>query len=349
MSTTCAPVFITTLNREKHLKRLISSLKNNPLAGRTDVYVGLDYPPSEKYREGYEEVLAYLEEGDFSDFRSFNVIKREENFGPVRNSDDLKRLAGERYDRWIMTEDDNEFSPCFLKYINDGLEMCEKDPSLYAVCGYSYPVKWGEDPGNTVTLDGMFASYGYGILKKNYDSFMSEMTLDAWKKAMKDRRLLEKMESINRLNFNDFVSGVMNYSPYLLAADGFHFRQSDMSQGMYLMLSGKHILMPKVSMVRNWGFDGSGVNCGGSSERNEFSEMEIGTSPDFDIRLMETEDSHREDQRAVDRYFRVKDETLKNAWRMRTLYRILGSRERYHGLGRFLRRFRGGNNTEHDQ
>ena len=213
MSRTYAPVFITTLNRKKHLNRLIDSLLKNPLSDRTDVFISLDYPPSDKYREGYGQVLGYLESGDFSGFRSFNVIRREENMGPVKNSDDLKRLAGEKYDRWIMTEDDNEFSPGFLKYINDGLEMCEEDPSLYAVCGYSYPVRWGEDNGNTVTMDGMFASYGYGILKRNHDAFREEMTIDAWKRAMKDSRLLKRMKHTNRLNYNDFVSGVINYIP----------------------------------------------------------------------------------------------------------------------------------------
>ncbi|MCR5304306.1 MAG: hypothetical protein K6E33_07060 [Lachnospiraceae bacterium] len=340
MSKVYAPVLIVTLNREKHLKRLMGSLLENTYSEMTDVYVGLDYPPSPKYEEGYRAVCEYLDTGDFKGFHSFNVIKRDYNLGPVRNSEDLKSFIGKDHDRWIITEDDNEFSPDFLKFMQEGLDMCKEDPSLYAVAGYSYPVEWADDPGNTVSLDGMFSAYGYGILKKNYDEFKRVMTLDTWKKAMKDRELLKRMQGINRLNFNDFVSGVMNYSPVVLDSDGYHFRSSDMSQGMYLMLTGRRVIMPKLSMVRNWGFDGTGVNCGGDSEANRYSALPIDTGRDFEIRLCETKDSHRKNQEAVDRYFKINDSTLSHTWKMYRAYRILGSRERYHSLGKLIRRFR---------
>ena len=44
-----APVIIVTLNRYEHFKRCLDSLEKCTGANKTDVYVGLDYPPSEKY------------------------------------------------------------------------------------------------------------------------------------------------------------------------------------------------------------------------------------------------------------------------------------------------------------
>ena len=80
----CAPILIPTLNRYTHFIRLVESLKRNTWAKYTDVFVGLDYPPSEKYVEGYKCICEYLK-GDFSQFKSFNIIRRNENYGSLRN------------------------------------------------------------------------------------------------------------------------------------------------------------------------------------------------------------------------------------------------------------------------
>ena len=47
-----APVLITTLCRSEHFVRLIKSLKANDWAQYTDVYIAVDFPPSEKYHNG---------------------------------------------------------------------------------------------------------------------------------------------------------------------------------------------------------------------------------------------------------------------------------------------------------
>ena len=44
-----APVLIPTLNRYEHLKQCLESLSKCSLAEHTEVYIALDFPPSEKY------------------------------------------------------------------------------------------------------------------------------------------------------------------------------------------------------------------------------------------------------------------------------------------------------------
>ena len=55
-----APVAVWTLNRYEHLRCCIDSLKKNKYAIDTEVYISLDFPPSEGYQEGYDKVRAYL-------------------------------------------------------------------------------------------------------------------------------------------------------------------------------------------------------------------------------------------------------------------------------------------------
>ena len=76
-----APVFIPTLNRHQHLRQCLESLARCTGAGQTEVYVALDYPPSEKYVEGWKVNKEFLENcGDFG-FKKLHLIERSENYG----------------------------------------------------------------------------------------------------------------------------------------------------------------------------------------------------------------------------------------------------------------------------
>ena len=118
-----APVVIPVLNRKKHLERCLLSLAQNTVAKFTDLIISVDYPPSEKYVTGYKEVKKYLTENNFIEksFKSVNIIFQKTNLGTVGNIGFLKEYARKFSETIIFTEDDNEFSPNFLQYINLGL------------------------------------------------------------------------------------------------------------------------------------------------------------------------------------------------------------------------------------
>lgn len=46
------PILIPTLDRYEHFKKCIESLAKNTHANKTELVIGLDYPPSEKYMDG---------------------------------------------------------------------------------------------------------------------------------------------------------------------------------------------------------------------------------------------------------------------------------------------------------
>lgn len=54
------PICIPTLCRYEKFKECIESLAHNTIASKTDLIIGLDFPPSEKYREGYEKIKEYI-------------------------------------------------------------------------------------------------------------------------------------------------------------------------------------------------------------------------------------------------------------------------------------------------
>ena len=141
-----APVIIPTLNRYEHFKRCLESLEECTGAKMTNVYVALDFPPSEKYIEGWKKIDAYLVEKEQSNgFNKLFIIRREQNCGIGHDKSNFSLLRSyvmSLYDRYIVTEDDNVFSPNFLDYINKGLELYKDDMRVLQVCAYNYQIEF---------------------------------------------------------------------------------------------------------------------------------------------------------------------------------------------------------------
>ena len=158
-----APVIIPTLNRYEHFRKCLESLEACTGAENTDVYVALDFPPSEKYVDGWKKNDAYLKEKALNNrFHSLIVYRREINYffsGKGNGQTAIDDLPSE-VDRYIFSEDDNVFSPNFLEYINKGLEIYKNDPSVLAICGYSHPYKFKFADNNFFFHQTDFSAWG---------------------------------------------------------------------------------------------------------------------------------------------------------------------------------------------
>ena len=254
-----APIAIPTLCRYQHFSRLIESLKRNPWAQFTDVFIGLDYPLSEKYRDGWKEISHYLEEGDFSVFASFRVFKRECNYGFEKNSAALKTEVFKLHDRIIELTDDLEVAPCFIEYMDKSLDWFENDENVVCVTGYSYPVNWVVSQGATCMKQDFNASeWGRGLWKEKYEAcaqyLNSGQMLDALPKVIKTGTYRKMIDPCKK--------------EYIIAATNPCFYQSrflkttcDIGMRAYLAVASKYCISPIVSKVRNHGFDGTGLYC----------------------------------------------------------------------------------------
>lgn len=261
-----APVLIPTMSRDKHFIRCVESLRKNTWAKYTDVYIGLDYPPNKKYWNGYNSICRYLD-GEFNEFASFNVLKREKNYGAYKNMKELREMVLLRYDRFIRTDDDTEFSPNFLEYMNKGLQYSENHNEVIAVAGYSYPLKWKlKDNCNAFYVDFISPMWGIGFLKERYNmanqaicNGFNEMIFKTgeWRKfKYTDARL------------NDLVNGALSDDKNDLTR-----RVTDIGLAVALPAKKWVVLTPVLSKVRNWGFDGTGEYCQniGKNENKQFA------------------------------------------------------------------------------
>lgn len=264
-----APVLIPTLNRYKHFRRCVESLAGCTHADKTELIVGLDYPPSEKYEEGWRKICEYLP--TIAGFKKVTILKRDHNLGAVENMNSLLEYVETCSDRFIFTEDDNEVSPNFLDYINKGLEKYKYNTEVYAICGYNYPIDIS-DYKQPYYFSHEFAAWGYGSwIEKNKNV----------SKILKAPNYLIDLYKKYPLNCF-FRNNLKLMSLATILGDGY---LGDVYKTSYLHSRNIYTVFPKVSKVRNWGHDGSGINCGIMEKELEelYTKQEIDNDTKFDF------------------------------------------------------------------
>lgn len=254
-----APIIIPTLNRASHLERCLESLKNNIGAEHTDIYISVDYPPAQKYMEGYQEVKKLLETKDLSCFKNAYIFFHEENLGPVGNSNFLKqKVENDGYDRYIYTEDDNEFSPNFLQYMNGGLEKFKDNENVIAVCG-AKDTNW-ETKGKNFLFCKLLAAYGVGEwINKCRNVQIKGREVIVPNRVYGPKTMFRLLKN-NACLFNLYVMRILCEDKGFYWPKENELRWCDSTYSIYMHLSDAVCIAPYIAKSRTWGNDGSGVN-----------------------------------------------------------------------------------------
>ncbi len=272
-----APVLIPTLNRYEHLKKCLESLSHCTWADQTEIYVALDYPPSEKYVDGWKKNKEFLENCGDMGFKKIHLIEREDNYGTWNPGDRgnmacLFRDIMKHYDRFIATEDDNVFSPAFLEYMNKGLEKFEDDDKVLNICAFRwyFPLK---DGGNTFFRSGVSCTpWGMGYWTKKQKT-IPKLDYKWFRKHLSIGNLLK----IYRNNGPAFV----NLFVELSNSHQSHATVIDQHMAVYMTLANKHQIIPIESLVKNIGLDGSGMSMSANNEELQDLYDSIPTSQDI--------------------------------------------------------------------
>lgn len=253
-----APVIIPTLCRVEKLKKCIQSLQRNSYAKYTELYISLDYPPKEKYREGYLEVKKYLDQG-IDGFADVIILEQESNKGWYWNFQLLRQKVFEKYNCYIGSEDDNEFSPNFLEYMDRCLTEYEHDETILAVSGYSYPVDWQVGDCNVLKVQSYFAGWGYGIWRNKEEKAMQMLTVEQFEKKLRSLKYMHKLYHTSHNQYCNFIKGMIGYTD-MLVEDGL-ITGEDLAFGLYQIFEDKYMVFPSVSKVRNTGYGEDSVHC----------------------------------------------------------------------------------------
>lgn len=261
------PITVHTLNRYEHFRCLVESLRRNTDADKTELVIGLDYPPSDNYREGYEKIKQYLSQID--GFRKVTIFTTEKNLGAFKNGQRLRDYVRDSgYDGYIGTEDDNEFSPNFIQYMNWGLNRYRDDNSVYAICGFNGLNTEGIE-GNVFKLNRIFVGWGVGQWFNRREKLAPFMNLYYQKKIL-DKMPLTIIFNKKIYDANAIIGMLYGGWPY-----------GD-TIPMFLPDNERWCIFPVKSKVRNWGQDGSGQHGGSMEGHKKNISMAIDTSLVFE-------------------------------------------------------------------
>lgn len=232
-------------NRPKHTRQTIEALLLNSQAKYSDLYIFSDAPKNETAREAVEEVRGYIKQ--ISGFNKVSIVERNTNWGLASSIIDGVTKLCEEFGRVIVLEDDLVVSPHFLDFMNSGLDRYELEEKVMQIAGYMFPL-------NIQTKEDAFfmpltTSWGWATWKRAWQHFDPNA---------KGYELLLKNSDLKR-SFD-----IDDKYPYFKMLESQKKNKVDSwAIRWYLsvfMLKGL-VLYPKLSLVENFGFDGSGVNC----------------------------------------------------------------------------------------
>lgn len=273
-----APVIIPTLNRYEHFKRCLESLECCTGANYTEVYIALDYPPSDKYRKGWEQIDAYLVGKEKNNgFKKLHVIRRDRNFGVGHynsNSMSLTREVRQKSDSYIFSEDDNVFSKNFLEYMNKGLMLYEDDMRILGICGYNYQIEFPTSYKNNFYFSRNGSPWGYGTWSNRHNIYKKYNSLDFLGKIIKDKVAVSKLQKERPSTICSIINMLKNNQIY-----------GDSVDGTIVTLEDMYFLMPIISKVKNIGTDGTGVHAKSKNRKkiDFFVNQEIDTDSNFEF------------------------------------------------------------------
>lgn len=298
-----APVIIPTLCRYEHFKRCIESLSRCTGAKETEIYIGLDYPFNESHVEGHKKISDYLE--TITGFKNVIVYRRDHNLGPGGNLRDLKDKITKIYDRWIFSEDDNEFAPNFLEYMNQCLTHFEKDPNVYFICGYT--ITWGID------MEKYMNTYKYNTFPaKDYNAMGTGFWRDKERRpAYRKTQVLHSWRLIFKTLWFNYGSAISRMIHQLNKES----ELPDVGNRLVCAFHNKYGIFPRVSKVRNWGYDGTGLNSDNNTDLT-FS-VELDTSPDFKLDDFEVKD-YKEVKKLIKKIYQIRP-----GWRIEFLKQLI--------------------------
>lgn len=254
-----APILICTLNRYLHFQACIESLLKCISVEKTTLFIGLDYPKDESHWYGYNQILNYIPR--ISGFKSVILVKRECNYGAEENVKNLQRHIFKTNNKIIITEDDNLFGTTFLEYMNNALDKFEGRSDIFSVSGYNSYNKLPLEFKTDVYLWCAYSGWGVGMWKEKWE--LIDWSIESLNK------MLETTKTKNLLNkyYKRYVNQILRIKESKkITGDGYIL--------LYMIHNDMFSVFPKLSLVRNIGTDGSGVNAV-KIKKNQYIQQEI--------------------------------------------------------------------------
>ena len=240
-----SPIALFVYNRPWHTRQTVEALQRNVLAGESDLFIFSDAPKQPDAAAGVTEVRAYL--GTIGGFKSVNILRRGQNMGLAASISAGVTELCETYGSAIVMEDDLETSAHFLEYMNAALDRYKNDDRVMQIAGHMFVVRL------EIEEDALFlpfiSSWGWATWARAWRHFDPLAT--GYERLLKDAGMRKRFD----------LGGRYRYFKMLQAQQSGKIDSWAIRWYLSVFLRDGLALYPKKALVRNLGFDGSGVNC----------------------------------------------------------------------------------------
>ena len=162
-----APICLFTYNRLIETRKTIQALQNNFVAEQSELFIFSDGGKDDESQTQVEKVRQYLR--TVTGFKSIQIIESPINKGLADSIITGVSQIIAQYGKVIVLEDDLITSRNFLDYMNQGLEAYEANAKVFAVSGYSYPLKYASDYGYDASFGYRSYSWGWATWKDRWE------------------------------------------------------------------------------------------------------------------------------------------------------------------------------------
>lgn len=246
MSKDLAPITLFVYNRPWHTEKTLESLMANDLAKDSILYIFADGPENflPELSQKIQETRDILRKKQWC--KEVIIFESSVNLGLLKSITSGVTRIVEKHGKVIVLEDDINTSLGFLKYMNDALDIYKSEESVMHISGYMYPIKHTVNDG-TIFLK-ILSCWGWGTWQRAWKYYSNDLNSFIKK--------LDSQTSIDRFNIKGngtFYDQLKQNHEGTLKTWAVRWYAS-----WYFM--GGISLFPKITLVKNIGFDGSGVH-----------------------------------------------------------------------------------------
>ena len=224
-------ITIFAYNRPSHLRRVLIALEDYKIK---DVNVYIDGPKNNTDKKKKKEILFMLQKNQKIKFK---IHKSRKNKGLGKSLIDGITLMSKNYDQTIVLEDDCIPRVEFFPFITKCLKEFRAEKKVLAICGYQLPELHEENNKNIDT-----------VILKNFMSWGWAIWSDRWMEFAKKKYSNDKKENDSKIWIS--LKSIKKNNKKLWTPEFIKFSKNN----------EKVFVFPNKSLVKNIGFDGTGVN-----------------------------------------------------------------------------------------
>ncbi len=232
------PIALFVYARPEHLQHCLNALASNDGSSRHPLIIFADAAKGESDLEKVQQVRELIQQFNWPGLKQIRL--REQNVGLYANVISGLDEVFSQYRSAIIMEDDLVSSPCFLHYCKVGLLDYQSDKRVWSINAYQFDL--GIIEGEPFLSRLATSSWGWATWADRWQAF---------RKNYDEKSILTQKGLLRRINFGGYPFSDMLGNPNSWAIRWFAYVQSQHGLGLF----------PRVSLMQNIGFDGSGVHA----------------------------------------------------------------------------------------